>query len=74
MNAASDLAHRRIGAASRLHRALTAVRVAGPVDYGARLGDVSAFDLEHAPLAAQCMALGATIFVGLAIPFEVAAR
>src|SRR3979411_780477 len=58
MDAASDLAHRRVRTAARLQRATRTIGLAGSIDDGASLSDVGTQDLERAPLAAQHIACG----------------
>src|SRR5215510_7396233 len=73
MDAARDLANRRIRAAALLYRTGCAVRLTGPVDDGIGLGDVGTWVLERTPLSAQGMPLWAAVFVGLLVPLEFAA-
>ena len=47
--------------------------MAGVIDNGVGLGDARAWALEDPPFAAQRLALGTAVFIGLFIPFEVAA-
>src|ERR1700693_990639 len=73
MDAASDLARRGVRTAVSLHRASRAIGLAGSIDDGVGLGDVGTQVLEWAPLAAQHLALRATVFIGLLVPLEVTA-
>src|SRR5437899_9464396 len=72
MDAASDLPNRCVRTAASLHWACCAIGLAGSIDDGVGLGDVSTQILEWAPLTAQHMALRTAVFVGLFVPLEVA--
>ena len=70
VDAAGDLADRRVRAAALLRRAMRAVLGAGAVDDRVGLGDVIARVLERAPIAPKGMPLGAAVLVGVLVPFE----
>src|SRR5580765_3403029 len=73
MDAARNLAHRRVRTAARLQRATRTIGLAGSINDGPGLGDVGAQGLERAPLLTQGLSLRAAVFVGLLVPLEVAA-
>jgi hypothetical protein len=68
VDAACDLADRRVGAAGLLQRPSRAVVLVGAIDDGVGLGDVIARLREVATFAAKCEALRTPVLVGLRIP------
>ena len=74
MDAASDLAERRVRAALGFHRTGNAVGLPGSEDDGVGFGDVRTLILEGTPFAAQGIAGWAAVFLSLLIPVEIVAR
>ncbi len=73
IDAAGDLAVRRVRTAARLHRAHRAIGSARCVNDRIGFGNVCTRVLEGSPFAAQRMALRAAVFVLLFVPLEGAA-
>ena len=74
MNAAPDLASRRVRTAASLKWAPHAVALARCIDDPVVFGDVRAWAFEWTPFAAQRFAQWAAVLVGLFVPPKVAAR
>src|ERR1700758_3247093 len=70
MDAAYDLADRRVRTAFGFHRAQAAISLTGSVDNRVSFGDVGTRPHERTPLTAQGMALRTAVFIALLVPVE----